>query len=58
MALYEALEDLLRGLNPNFYGTLEVGVQNGKPDQVRVTETFKLSNRISRGTNESPFPRK
>ena len=48
-SLYDELERLIRELKPGFYGTVEVGVQNGKPDQVRITETFKLSNRMSRG---------
>jgi len=48
-SLYDELERLIRELKPGFYGTVEVGVQNGMPDQVRITETFKLSNRMSRG---------
>jgi hypothetical protein len=51
-ALYEELEKLIRGLKPGFFGVVEVGVQNGHPNQVRVTETFKLSNRATRGTND------
>ena len=50
--LYEELEKLLRGLKPGFFGVVEIGVQNGQPNQVRVTETFKLSNRATRGTND------
>lgn len=52
--LYEELEKLIRGLKPGFFGVLEVGVQNGHPSQIRVTETFKLSNRATRGTASDP----
>jgi hypothetical protein len=55
--LYDELERLIRELKPGFYGTVEVGVQNGKPDQVRITETFKLSNRTSRGTGNENLSR-
>lgn len=52
--LYEELEKLIHGLKPGFFGVVEIGVQNGHPNQVRVTETFKLSNRAIRGTNDDP----
>jgi hypothetical protein len=55
--MYRKLEELIRNLKPGFYGQIEVGVQNGKPCQVRITETFKLnddeqSSRTIRGVSD------
>jgi hypothetical protein len=55
--MYSKLEELIRNLKPGFFGQIEVGVQNGKPCQVRITETFKLTDndnpcRTSRGVND------
>lgn len=59
--MYRKLEELIRSLKPEFYGQIEVGIQNGKPSQVRITETFKLtddeSNRASRGVSDGYQPR-
>jgi hypothetical protein len=38
--VFHELQTLLEGLKPGFYGVIEVGVQNGRADQVRITETF------------------
>ena len=57
--MYSTLQDLISSLKPGFFGTIEVGIQNGKPSQVRITETFKLennSNRTSRGTGHESAP--
>jgi hypothetical protein len=54
--MYKKLEELIRNLKPGFFGQIEVGVQNGKPCQVRITETFKLtddnSSRTIRGASD------
>jgi hypothetical protein len=55
--MYSKLEELIRNLKPGFFGQIEVGVQNGKPCQVRITETFKLtdndnSGRMIRGVSD------
>ena len=57
MNIYRKLEELIRNLKPGFYGQIEVGIQNGKPSQVRITETFKItddeqSSRTSRGASD------
>jgi hypothetical protein len=55
--MYRKLEELIRNLKPGFYGQIEIGVQNGRPCQVRITETFKLndddqSSRTIRGVSD------
>jgi len=54
--MYREIEKLINGLKPGFFGTIEIGIQNSKPHQVRITETFKLSHdnssRVTRGNDE------
>jgi hypothetical protein len=45
--MYRKLEELIRNLKPGFYGQIEVGVQNGKPCQVRITESSRTIRGVS-----------
>ena len=53
--MLKKLEELINGLKPGFFGEIQVGVQNGKPCSVRITETYRLdvddSSRAIRGAN-------
>ena len=49
-ALTPDLEKLLAKLSPEFFGTVEIGYQNGHPGVVKITQTYKLpTNRDNRG---------
>jgi hypothetical protein len=47
----QELQKLIANLPADFFGTVEIGVQNGIAVTARVTQTYKLS--TSRGNRDS-----
>jgi hypothetical protein len=43
MHITTELKRVLDSIEPGFFGTVEIGVQNGIPGHAKVTKTFKLS---------------
>lgn len=44
MQITSELKRILEGIEPDFFGSIEVGVQNGIPGHCKITKTLKLTN--------------
>jgi hypothetical protein len=57
MLITAELKRVLDSIDPNFYGSVEIGVQNGIPGTAKITTTYKLKqsreNRENNGDRSS-----
>lgn len=55
MQITAELKRVLESIEPGFFGSIEIGVQNGIPGHAKVSKTFKLSDtsRESNGNRSS-----
>jgi len=51
MQITPELRRVLESIGPGFFGSVEIGVQNGVPGNAKVTTTYKLSGRENRTEN-------
>jgi hypothetical protein len=57
MQITAELKRVLDGIEPNFFGSVEIGVQNGVPGHCKITTTFKLTtSRENRDDNGNRNP--
>ncbi len=43
MLITTELRRVLEAIEPTFYGSIEIGIQNGVPGHAKITTTHKLS---------------
>jgi hypothetical protein len=43
MQITPELKRILESIEPNFFGSVEIGVQNGVPGHCKITTTLKLT---------------
>jgi hypothetical protein len=43
MQITPELKRVLESIEPNFFGSVEIGVQNGVPGHCKITTTLKLT---------------
>lgn len=51
MQLTPELLQILESIPQDFFGNIEISAMNGHPGVVKITQTYKLPSRDSRGTN-------
>jgi hypothetical protein len=51
MQITPELKRVLEGIEPNFFGSIEIGVQGGIPGTAKVITTLRLTSRDNRETN-------
>lgn len=56
MKLTPELLQVLESIPPDFFGNIEISAMNGHPGVVKVTQTYKLPSRDSRGTDANRTP--
>ena len=44
MQITPELKGVLEAIEPNFFGSVEIGIQNGYPGTAKVITTYKLTN--------------
>jgi len=43
MQITTELKRVLEEIEPNFFGSIEIGIQNGYPGTAKITTTYKLT---------------
>ncbi len=57
MRITEELRKVLEAIEPHFFGSVEIGIQNGVPGHAKITTTYKLSREIrDNNGNRTPTP--
>ena len=51
MQITPDLKRVLEAIEPNFFGNVEIGIQNGIPGHCKITTTLKLTSRENREEN-------